>query len=310
MIAKSIFKIFIGILAKVIPLKLLIKGNYPPFIPFYHWVGEQLPEHIGSHYSIFKKQFEKDLEWICKHFTPVDLPTILQRPQYKKPAIHLTFDDGLIECKQIILPILKEKNIAATFFVNADFVDNQNIFHRFKLRILQNRNIKTTGLKHYADTEKINQLALQHNVMFNHFLLNRKPYLTREHMHSMLEQGFTIGAHSLDHPEFWLLNEKEQEHQIFESIAKLESQLNIEITTFAFPFTDDQVSKRIFEKLSKSKIKASFGTAGLKEDEFEKHFQRITMETKSNLSAKQVLKTEMLLFKFKKLIGKHKVVHS
>lgn len=306
MIAKSIIKIF----TKIVPFKLLIKGTYPPFIPFYHWVGKELPEHIGPHYSISKTQFEQDLDFICTHFTPVDLSTIIKRPQYKKPAIHLTFDDGLTECYNVVAPILLARNVPATFFVNSDFIDNQDLFHRFKLIILKNRHIKTTGLQYYTDTEKINKLAIQHNVLFNHFLLKRKPYLSTEQLNSMAEQGFTIGAHSLDHPEFWLLNKQEQEQQIFTSIANMENQLQKEISTFAFPFTDDQVPKQVFEKLALSNIKATFGTAGLKEDEFEKHFQRITMETKTNLSARRVLKQEMLMFKIKKLIGKYKVIHS
>ena len=307
---KYILKYLIRLISYIIPLKLLLKGNYPPFIPFYHWVGNELPEHIGTHYSIFKKQFEKDLAFICKHFTPVNLNTITKRPQLKKPAIHLTFDDGLSECYNIVLPILKKYDIPATFFINSSFIDNQHLFHRFKLRILANQNIKTTGLRHYADTENIDKLALQHNLSFNHFLLNRKPYLTTEELISMAKQGFTIGAHSLDHPEFWLLNEQEQEQQIFENISELEQQLKIKIASFAFPFTDDQVPSTIFEKLEKSSLMASFGTAGLKDDEFETHFQRITMETESNLSAKQVLKEEMLLYNIKKFLGKHKVQHS
>ena len=81
----------------------------------------------------------------------------------------------------------------------------------------------------------------------------------------------------------------------------------MDIKAFAFPFTDHGVSNEFF-RLAKSRkvFDISFGTAGLKEDEFPFHFQRFPMEG-TGLGASQLIKGEYFYYILKRLIGKHKI---
>jgi hypothetical protein len=51
----------------------------------------------------------------------------------------LTFDDGLVECHRFVAPLLKRKGIPAVFFLNNRFIDNLDLFYRYKVSLLIHR---------------------------------------------------------------------------------------------------------------------------------------------------------------------------
>ena len=85
-------------------------------------------------------QFEADIDFLCKHFQPVTLaelaPQVAKGVPFEKPSFHLTFDDGLRSFYDVIAPILLKKGIAATCFVNSQFLDNQDLMYRYKVGII------------------------------------------------------------------------------------------------------------------------------------------------------------------------------
>ena len=48
----------------------------------------------------------------------------------------LSFDDGLSSFYQTIAPILEEESIKAINFVNTDFLDNRELFFRYKVNLI------------------------------------------------------------------------------------------------------------------------------------------------------------------------------
>jgi hypothetical protein len=117
--------------------------------------------------------------------------------------------------------------------------------------------------------------------------------------------GFSIGAHSEHHPEFYLLSEDEQLREACQSIYQLEEWFAIPHRIFAFPFTDHGISRSFFEKLHEQcRPELTFGCAGLKRDLIQNHIQRISLDDTA-LSAKNRLKAEFLYYCFKVPIGKN-----
>ncbi|MBK6281898.1 MAG: hypothetical protein IPF54_03820 [Draconibacterium sp.] len=53
---------------------------------------------------------------------------------------------------------------------------------------------------------------------FGDFLSEIKPYLTTEQLLKLKGQGFSIGAHSFYHPEFWKISEVEQINEVKKSM--------------------------------------------------------------------------------------------
>ena len=313
-------------ISRLIPENVLFKTNSPVFLPFYHVVSDIKTPYILNYPYRNSSEFEKELDYYLKYFKPVSLDYLLENPLSKENVFHLSFDDGLKQSADLIAPVLLKKGIPATFFVNSGFVDNQALFHRYKasfilseLKANPNTNaelfLKNNGLNQQnilqTDISKVdvlNKTANILNISFREFLETENPYLTTEQIFKLKEQGFSIGAHSENHPEFWGISEEEQLNEIKQSMNWVTEKFNPAIKSFAFPFTDSGVSLNLLRKLKAGNIcDLTFGTAGLKYDECEKHFQRYPAEQPGNFKVN--LKSEFVYFKLRKSIGKATVIH-
>jgi peptidoglycan/xylan/chitin deacetylase (PgdA/CDA1 family) len=143
---------------------------------------------------------------------------------------------------------------------------------------------------------------------FNDFLKTQKPYLTTQQILKLKSDGFSIGAHSFSHPEFCKISEEEQLDEVKKSMNWLVEKINPEIKAFSFPFTDFGVSLKVLKTLEAEKIcDVTFGTAGIKYDELDFHFQRYPVEKEGDYMMN--LKEEFIYFALRKIIGKATVKH-
>ncbi len=319
-------------IASLLPLSIGLSLTQTDIIlPFYHTISDEKTPHIKHLYRVKnRKEFEKDIDFLCQHFQPIDYPTFckikkgLVKP--KKRSFLLSFDDGLAEFYHIIAPILKKKNIPAVCFLNSAFIDNKDLFYRYKASLLidfliQNpkkisctkfENIDTARQQilavNYQNRQLLDNWAKQVNYSFSAFLEEQKPYLTTEQIKELQQQGFYFGAHLIDHPEYFNLPLKEQIQQTKESVEKVQKEFNIPYKIFAFPFTDFNVSKKFFDTIKKEKIcDATFGTAGIKKDTVSNNYQRIPLEN-SDYSAKKSIKIQLLFSLIKRIINRNKII--
>ncbi len=286
-------------------LKILAKitGNIL-ILPFYHLVDDQAPAFVKSLYKPRTiAQFNSDLDFFLKHYKPIDLEAVIQYNQGKitleKPSFHLTFDDGLSNFYHIIAPILKERNIPATVFLNTDFVDNKDLFYRYK-EVLFGKGKKEK--QENRKTPKNQSTSIQEANVLS-FLADKKPYLSLEQIKELQQEGFTFGAHSLNHPLYSNSNFEEQIRQTEESIQWIDKFLNEKHKAFSFPFHDIGVSKQFFIEI-KDKVAITFGTSAINLDEIKTNLQRLDME-KSGSYPYGFLLIKHLKFLLKKLFNKH-----
>ena len=129
----------------IVPLETLkwITGRRTIF-PFYHLVSDETVPHVKFLYPVRNtKEFNADLEFFLKHYKPVGIADILHCIKSDRPlpenSFLLTFDDGLREFHDIVTPILLRKGIPATCFLNSAFVDNRDLFYRYKASLLIGR---------------------------------------------------------------------------------------------------------------------------------------------------------------------------
>jgi len=278
-------------------------------LPFYHTVAEQPLPHITHLYRMKTvKEFQEDLNFLLKYFEPIDAEMLhhlhIHKIDPKKPVFHLTFDDGLKEMYETVAPILLKKGVPATFFINSGFVDNKALFYRYHASLaiedLQKERKLTNNIKNeiltcsYEDKEKLFQCFSKQQV--DSFLNEVCPYLTTAQIQTLSNQGFTIGAHSIDHPYFYKVpSVAEQLRQTRESLNFVASIVDQKLRLFAFPFTDFNVSNDFFEAL-KSDVDLSFGTAGLKNDKIPYNLQRIGAERNKMEPLKSVLQKAYLKY--------------
>jgi len=245
-------------------------------VPFYHTVAEQPLPHIKHLYRMKTvEEFQKDLDFLLRYFEPIDVETLynlhISKMAPKKSFFHLTFDDGMKEIYEIVAPILLKKGIPATFFVNSGFVDNKALFYRHR-----------------------ESLEME-DIPADEFLNKEKPYLTVEQIKKLSKQGFSIGAHSIDHPYYYKVPLVEQLRQTRESLDFVSSIVNQKLRLFAFPFTDYKVSQQFFKEIEPY-VDLSFGTAGLKNEEILFNIQRIAGEKVKFKTLEILLRKEYLKY--------------
>ncbi|MBK6997647.1 MAG: polysaccharide deacetylase family protein [Lewinellaceae bacterium] len=287
------------------------------FLPFYHLVSDESPPHVRHLYPVrTERQFREDLDFLLKHFQPIDLQTlwehVFEKRAFDRPVFHLSFDDGLRECHDLVMPILLEKGIPATFFLNPDFIDNQGLMFRYKASLLSVAHLQ--GVPHiqnplalkYENRHLLDTWAEAIGLDFAAFLADQKPYLSTAQIRAMQAKGFTFGAHSLDHPQYGQIPLKEQIRQTLESLSEVKSRFGVALNTFAFPFTDDGVGLEFFntvqEKLAEPLL--SFGSAGAKRDEVPTHLQRFAME-RTLLPARNVVSAELATAVLRRMLGRN-----
>jgi peptidoglycan/xylan/chitin deacetylase (PgdA/CDA1 family) len=333
--AKKLLKGILNSFGKIIPLNTLIAlSKQQNIVPVYHLVSDEKVPHIQHLYQVkSSKKFIQDLDFLLKHFEPTDYTSfqnqILSGEKSNKKAFLLTFDDGLSEFHDVIAPILVQKGIPAVCFLNSAFIDNKNLFFRYKVSLLidklkqnpsllneqvkffpQNQNFESYLKRlRYSDISEIDSIAETLEVNFESYLTENKPYLTSEQIQNLIQKGFHFGSHSIDHPEYRFISLEEQVKQTLESTQVVTEKFNLDYKTFAFPFTDFGVSKEYFQQVNvlPKQVDLTFGCAGLKNDSYSNHIQRIPLEDKDK-SAKEILRTEYVYYLLKAMLNKNKIV--
>lgn len=313
-------RIVASIFSKVPPTILEELTGRGPIIVYYHMVSDDAVPHVDHLYG-YKNvgQFSEDLDFLLENFSPVSLHDMLDHlmngsPLPAKPLL-LTFDDGFREMHDVVAPLLVEKGIPATFFLSSAFIDNASLCYQHKASILAGRLVGgvspdlrerirellligtrafddiSSGILsiRYRDSALLDEIALMLNVDFDDYLVRNKPYLTTVQILGLIDGGFTIGAHSIDHPRYSILSLEDQLYQTLESVKVIRERFHLDYGAFAFPHSDHDVSKTFFtEVYGSGLVDVSFGTGGMMDDSFPNNFQRISLE-KPLLDARRVI---------------------
>lgn len=333
-------KHYLSSLSAVLPFEKLMLFNKHRFVlPFWHAVSDEPQPHLSKLYHVpTTAEFERSVDYLLKNFKPAmaeDLVSLsASGGKSQRRLFFPSFDDGLSPCYEVIAPMLKRKGVQAAFFINPSFVGNHDLFHRHKASLILNvldqqksspSKIKQTGqllqqrfnkqnlheFLHrtvFTDNWLLDQVARIYDINFGQFLKTHQPYMTFDQIRELQADGFLIGAHGMDHREFFLSSEDEIKEQIASSMDFVTSELNPSLKTFAFPYTDFNVPDSIFEWARQNQLwDISFGTAGMKDEAMPNHLQRIPMESKEMMSGKKVIRTEYIWYSLKSILGRNKV---
>src|SRR5690606_8125497 len=163
-----------------------------------------------------------------------------------------------------------EKGIPAIFFLNSAFIDNKDLFFRFKASLLIEELQKKIALEkelesfctigksiqqtilsvNYNNKDILDVMAEKIGCDFKMYLHNNSPYLTNNQISKLIDYGFNFGAHSIDHPEFQYIPYEQQLEQLRESVTFVCNKFGLDYRIFSFPFTDFKVSKQLFLQIN------------------------------------------------------------
>src|SRR5690606_17101353 len=263
----------------------------------------------------------EDLNYFCQYFETVQAGIF----DVSKKQFHLSFDDGMSEIYDVVFPILRERNIHATFFINTDFVDNKKMFishkkslikfelkksEQSKIWISDYLNLDKLGLPEEIDKIKeeeiIDKIAQRMQLDFDEYLNEKQQYLTTTQIVELKKAGFTIGNHGRSHRNFNTLTFDEQKTEI-EHVNQFLTEIGVEKLFFAFPYGDHLIKNELFDWMySEGRIDHSFGISGLKDDGYTRHHHRILME-QSRFSAEEIVKAEYFYYIWKSFIFRNKI---
>jgi peptidoglycan/xylan/chitin deacetylase (PgdA/CDA1 family) len=297
-----------------VPFGLLQKlTGVIPLIPYYHGVSDDEVPHVKHLYQ-FKnvKQFRRDLDTFLKFYQVIDLRDLVSDLRTGRPlarnSLLLQFDDGFREVYDVVAPMLWEKGVTATFFLVSGFLDNREMAYSNKVSLLIERLMQIGAKAHskqlseiladwevsgtsfrtallsvdYAKKDVLDEIARILDCDFTDYLLKSRPYLTSDQVHKLIGMGFTIGAHSMDHPKYSQIPFQEQLDQTRTSIRFVRERFFLDYGAFVFPHGDDNLSDQFFKQIfADGDLNASFGNAGLARDVHPRHFPRLPMEKQS-----------------------------
>ncbi len=339
---RTLVKNISGIIFSAAPVNLLIQiTGQRVILPFYHTVSDEPLSHLKFLYSIRSvKQFSADLDFLLKHYLPVSFSDLYEsiKPGRKieKPIMALSFDDGLREVYEIVIPILIKKGIPAAIFVNTAFAGNRSLFFKYKTSLILDRleslghpaglyeiinsrmgtsiTSRSAMIRKILDTGYHQQTILDSiadlvEIDFDTFLKIRKPYMTIEQLKDLHSKGFEIGSHSMDHPLYSALMIDEQLRQTSDSMKWIMETFNPRYRFFSFPFIDDGITSDFFDTVFKTDggiVDMSFGSSGIKKETYPFHLQRIPME-KSKLGAFVYIRGEYVYYIMKSVVGRDEI---
>ena len=302
----------------------LVKQKF--ILPFYHSITNTPGKHISSlEYFRSIKNFKDDVDFFKRTYKALTISE-LSNPQ-KEKGFFISFDDGLSDIYHNAIPYLLENKLTAAIFVTSDFIDNKSMFYRHKASLIlealktnPNRtkvadflHIRKEVIEHtirqidYPEASKLDQIAEIMGLSFEQYLDFYKPYLSSTQLSEIQSNGFIIGNHSKDHPNFKHLSFEDQKCQIEVANKILKENFNSDPIYFSFPFGDNQVKKELFNYLFKEgEICLSFGVSGLKSDEFEKHLHRIPMEI-GGVSAEKIIKFECFKYLLRTVANRNEI---
>jgi peptidoglycan/xylan/chitin deacetylase (PgdA/CDA1 family) len=291
-------------------------------VPLYHMVSDVHVPHVSNLYRFRTiAEFTSDVEFFARHFEPVTLNDIVDALNGTRTlsscCFHLTFDDGFREMYDTVAPILQRAGVPATFFLNTAFLDGGGLAHYNALSVLldqmQSPHSRSSAAKArlesilpaprsgrttlrdrmlsigYAQKSLVQSLAEALDFDLNQYVCEARPHLTSEQITTLLNKGFSIGAHSHDHPLYADLSLSEQLTQTRMSMELLETRFGVSPKAFAFPHNDSGVQDEFFTAVfSEPLLDVSFGTSGLVTHRHPRNIQRVSME-KTSASAGRIL---------------------
>ncbi len=173
--------------------------NEIPII-YYHRVAKNLND-AGKHgIYVTEKQFESHLKFLKENgFKTVSFDEALKIKKYGTPGkyIIITFDDGYEDNYTLAFPLLKKYGFTAMIFLVANLKSNE-----------WDRKSGEPELK----------------------MLNKQQIL------EMKNYGIEFGSHTLNHADLNGVEYNTAQMEISDSKKKLESDLGIDVSTFAFPY--------------------------------------------------------------------------
>ena len=260
-------------------LERVVSAKRPGLIVLtYHRIAE--PGADGFYDPVISatpESFRAQIAWLRRQVRVLSLPELIAMREsgspWREPVALVTFDDGYRDNFEVAVPILREQNVPATFFLPTAFLESPRLpwwdqvayvikqTHQRRLvlerspdhsqpslsidleamsRSLAIMAIIRAFLDHTIADEPwfLEQLSARAEVAVDGESLACELFTSWDQVRQLVGSGstLTIGSHGHSHQKLAGLDEASQRHELTESKRILESRLGREITALAYPY--------------------------------------------------------------------------
>lgn len=245
---------------KLAPAVLALTAPTRFLVLTYHRVNDEgHPFFGGVPLGLFRRQ----METVWRLFSVLPLEELVRRSRegpVPRNGLAITFDDGYRDNFANAFPILRDLDLPATIFLVPDAIDADPLlwhdrvfdaFHRSAEDALEfeGRKLPLATLAERKRSLRVvlSRLRSSNPEIRDAFIesvlgeLDLKPdpdgfaKLTWDQVRSMGRAGISFGAHTLDHPILSRVSPGEARRQVSESKRRIEAELGVEVTAFAYP---------------------------------------------------------------------------
>jgi len=230
------------------------------FILIFHRVLDE-PDFMRPG-EVDKKVFTWQMQLLAKYFNVLSLADALEKldqDQLPSRAVCITFDDGYADNYLNALPILKQHNLTATFFIATGYLNGGIMWNDKVIEAVRNteqieldltdielgKASITSEHQKYQIAQKIIQkikhLQPKQRSQYAESIAEQAKSLpndlmmTDKQLKSLHQSGMEIGGHTVTHPILATLNTQDAEKEIVDNKAELERLLERRIDFFAYP---------------------------------------------------------------------------
>lgn len=271
---------------------LLRRPAHRLICPLYHTVRSTTPSWWGPRYRIkTPAEFELDLDQWLRWGKPVSMSDLIAWSRGKRDCprgFFLSFDDGYRELHEVVAPILRRKGVPAAFFITTSLLDNRSIFFEDYVGLIAEAMRQAAPVQRAEVEARLCEAGLsleallrlrqpQHPLIGQlsellelnpaEWLATEQPYLTSTQCRELLQAGFSLGAHSIDHPVYDKLPTDEQVRQTRASMEELVREFGLNYRAFAFPYGEFGLDQEFVPSMvERGAVEMFFGTGGVHPD--------------------------------------------
>jgi peptidoglycan/xylan/chitin deacetylase (PgdA/CDA1 family) len=187
--------------------------------------------------------FRRQLDQLLEMGDIVPLPSMLADASVRsRPRFALTFDDDSLSHHQVVLPVLRDRGVSATFFLGGRSLHGLGpLWFEILDDLVLSRGVAEVARSLGTSATDVRQLAercerdpqLQRAIVSEDAVVVE--HLSDGHIAGLEEAGMTIGFHTLHHPLLTRLSGDALDTALTEGRAELEDVVGHRIDLFAYP---------------------------------------------------------------------------
>jgi peptidoglycan/xylan/chitin deacetylase (PgdA/CDA1 family) len=216
----------------------------------YHRVTPDITPHQTIE-PLHPDRFAEQMDALTKVGDVMPLESLLQRRAAHRPAFAVTFDDDDTAHVRHALPILRERGIAATFFLSGRSLHGLGAYWWVRLQQAINEDglEATCGRLHLAaqSARELARRCRESGATQELPTRDAPPIMQASDIRQLADAGMTIGFHTLRHPALTLLDDDDLDSALTEGREALASAANSRVDFFAYPYgrTDGRVADAV-----------------------------------------------------------------